>query len=118
MEKYQDLIVWQKSVELVTDIYSLTESFPDLEKFGLVNQMRRCAVSIPSNIAEGHARKSSGDFLRFLRMSYGSAAELETQLLISNKLEFVSEKEFNDMNEKLTEVKKMLNKLMSVISKS
>ncbi|MDC1205642.1 four helix bundle protein, partial [Candidatus Pacebacteria bacterium] len=95
-----------------------TKEFPDAEKFGLINQMRRCAVSTESNIAEGHARKSDGDFHRFLRISYGSASELETQLIISRELEFVSQEEFDTVCEKVIEVKKMLNKLMTTVSKS
>lgn len=116
MEIYQDLLVWQRSIELVTLIYTVTADFPDSEKFGLVNQMRRSAVSIPSNIAEGHARKSSGDFVRFLRISYGSSAELETQLIISKKLSLVGGAEFDRIQEQTTVVRKMLNKLITSLS--
>lgn len=118
MKKHQDLLVWQKSIDLVTAIYSVTSAFPDNEKFGLTNQIRRSAVSIPSNIAEGFSRKSDGDFLRFLRISYGSAAELETQILIAKNLDFISLKDFDTVVESLTEVKKMLNKLMTTVAKS
>lgn len=84
MEKsYKQLIVWQRSMELVDEIYKLTKTFPSEEKFGLTSQMRRCAVSIPSNIAEGYKRKSIGEYLRFLNIADASAAELETQLLVA-----------------------------------
>lgn len=76
MSDYKDLDVWQRSIDLVAGIYQLTSSFPDIEKFGLTNQMRRAAVSIPSNIAEGSARHHSKDFIPFLRIADGSAAEL------------------------------------------
>lgn len=117
MGTYQDLTVWQESIELVAIVYAITETFPDTEKFGITNQMRRCAVSIPSNIAEGHARKSDGDFVRFLRISYGSSAELETQLLIAKRLKFISSTDFAKVEKQLISVKKMLNKLMSSLTK-
>ncbi|MGE4489895.1 MAG: four helix bundle protein [Kiritimatiellales bacterium] len=90
MSDYKDLEVWSRSVDIVTDIYRLTTDFPESEKFGITNQMRRAAVSIPSNIAEGSARRHSKDFIHFLRIADGSAAELETQLIISEKLHFAS----------------------------
>ena len=90
MSDYKDLDVWKKSVAVVVDVYRLSSSFPDSEKFGLTNQMRRASVSIPSNIAEGSARHHAKDFTHFLRIADGSAAELETQLIISLKLEFSS----------------------------
>lgn len=91
MSDYKDLEVWKKSIEMVAEIYKLSRSFPESEKFGLTNQMRRAAVSIPSNIAEGSARHHSKDFIHFLRISDGSAAELETQLMISRKLGFADD---------------------------
>lgn len=91
MSDYKDLEVWKKAVELVTEIYRLSAEFPESEKFGLTNQMRRASVSIPSNIAEGSARHHAKDFIHFLRIADGSAAELETQLIISSKLDFVAD---------------------------
>lgn len=91
MSDYKDLDVWRKAVEVVTDVYRLTASFPESEKFGIINQMRRAAVSIPSNIAEGSARHHPNDFTHFLRIADGSAAELETQLIISEKLGFAAD---------------------------
>lgn len=91
MSDYKDLDVWQRAVDVVTDVYQLTTAFPESEKFGITNQMRRAAVSIPSNIAEGSARHHAKDFTRFLRIADGSAAELETQLVISLNLGFVTD---------------------------
>ena len=89
MGNFRELIVWQKSVSFVTEIYKLTEDFPKNEIFGLTSQIRRAAVSVPSNISEGHSRRSSLDYLQFLKISRGSLAELETQLLISKNLRYV-----------------------------
>ena len=85
---YRDLIVWQKSVELVVAIYKLTEKFPSVEVYGLTSQMRRAVISIPSNIAEGRKRGTRKDFRPFLVVAYSSGAELETQLEIAKKLPF------------------------------
>jgi len=113
METYTKLLVWEKSVDLVEYIYKFTNFFPDDEKFGLVSQIRRCAISIPSNIAEGHGRKSDVDFARFLRIAYGSSSELETQLLISYRLKLLPQKEYDEVVVRLTEIWKMLNKFIS-----
>ena len=86
---YQDLIVWQRSVDLGIEIYKVTEYFPADERFGLISQMRRAAVSIPSNIAEGKYRRSSKEFAKFLHIAFGSGAELETQLLFSLRLGYL-----------------------------
>lgn len=110
---YKDLVVWQQSMVFVTEIYVLTKNFPQDERFSLVDQMRRAAVSIPSNIAEGHARKSNADFARFLRISYGSAAELETQLIIAHNLHYLTDTELEESLSKTTELQKMLNALIS-----
>lgn len=106
-KSFKDLIVWQKSLQLTVDIYSLTAKFPDIEKFGLVSQMRRCVVSIPSNIAEGSRRGTKKDFVQFLRIADGSAAELETQILIAQSL-FLDIK-FETVQGLLEEVQKMLS---------
>ncbi len=96
---FRDLLIWQKSIKLATRIYEVTRSFPKEEAFGLTSQMRRCSVSIPSNIAEGHGRNSTGDYLRFLQIATGSLCELQTQLVIANNLSFFSEKEFDTLEE-------------------
>lgn len=86
LESFKQLIVWQKSISLVREVYIFTKELPKEERYGLVSQMRRCAVSIPSNIAEGKKRKTRKDFIQFLRIADGSAAELETQMIITRDL--------------------------------
>jgi len=92
----------------VKDIYHLTEVFPDTERFGLVTQMRRSSVSIPSNIAEGSGKSSNKDFIRFLEMARSSAFELETQLILAHDLRFISEEKLSDLQGKLEEIQKMI----------
>jgi four helix bundle protein len=89
-KSYRDLEVWQKAMALTKNIYQVTSSFPSEERFGLVNQMRRAAVSIPSNLAEGHARAGVGEFRYFVSIAMGSTAELETQVLLSAELGYLS----------------------------
>lgn len=95
IKSYRDLIVWQKGMQLVMEVYFLTKKFPQSELCGLANQMKRAAVSIPSNIAEGFARKHRQEYTQFLRVAYASAAELDTQIEISERLKFVSGKDVN-----------------------
>ncbi|MFA7244602.1 MAG: four helix bundle protein [Candidatus Magasanikbacteria bacterium] len=109
---YKDLIVWQKSMDLVLLIYQITKNFPKEELFGLVSQMRRAVVSIPSNIAEGKTRGSRKDYRHFLLNSFASGSELETQLLISKRLDYFNMQDFEKINFDLTEVMKMLNTLI------
>lgn len=115
MSSYKDLIVWQKSMQLVKMIYQLSEHFPKQEIYGLTSQMRRCAVSIPSNIAEGSRRGSRKDYRQFLLIAYGSASELETPLGIAQMLGFLSKDnpEFSLAENLILEVLKMLNVLSS-----
>lgn len=108
---YKDLIVWQRAMELVKAIYKLTENFPKSEIYGLTSQMRRAAVSIPSNIAEGKMRGTRKDYRHFLLNAYGSGAELETQIEIAKQLCFGRNVDFNESSELLEEVMKMLNAL-------
>ena len=112
---YKNLVVWQKSMDLVIHVYQLTSNFPDHEKFGLTSQMRRCAVSIPSNIAEGSRRESEKDFRKFILISFGSGAELETQLEITKKLGYLEGAACADIEKLLEEVMKMLNKLQLIL---
>ena len=91
IKSYQDLTVWHKSVNFSIKLYGATESFPKQEMFGLISQLRRAAVSIPSNIAEGFRRKTNKEKLQFLRIAYGSGAEIETQLVIANKLRYLND---------------------------
>lgn len=108
MKTHHDLDVWKRAISLVTDIYKSTESFPKVEQFGLTNQIRRSAVSIPSNIAEGAARASSKEFSHYLSIALGSVSELETQLIISNNLNFIDKVEFEIILERLVIVRKMI----------
>lgn len=108
---YKSLIVWQKSILMVKDIYTLTGQFPNDEKFGLVSQMRRAAVSIPSNIAEGHARRTTPDYVRFVSNAQGSLAELDTQLIISVELGYCGAGTEGSIFSLIIEVRKMLNAL-------
>ena len=114
---YKDLIVWQKSFELVKEVYILTAKFPNSELYGIVSQMRRCAVSIPSNIAEGYGRKSTKSYIQFYAIAYGSALELETQVLISKELKFVNLDQFEKVDNLLLEVCKMLNAMITKMKK-
>lgn len=109
---YSDLEVWKKSMQLVTDVYKLTNEFPQDERFRLTDQMCRAAISIPSNIAEGHSRKLNVDFARFLRISLGSTTELETQIVIAKNLDYTSEKKTTMLLEQCLEIRKMLHGLM------
>jgi four helix bundle protein len=115
MSDYKDLEVWQKAIAVVSEIYRLTSSFPESEKFGITNQMRRAAVSIPSNIAEGSARHHVADFIHFLRIADGSAAELETQLIISEKLGFVTDTE--KLAQEIIVIRRMLAALIKSLRK-
>ena len=105
---HKDLDVWKKSIELITEIYSITANFPNEEKYGIVSQIRRAAVSIPSNIAEGCARFSDKENLRFLDIARGSLAELETQLIISKNLGFIDS---DNLIKKISPIAQMLSGL-------
>ncbi len=108
MHNFKQLKIWQKSVDFAVDIYKLTQSLPKEEQYSLVSQMRRAVVSIASNIAEGTVRKTDIDFNRYLVHSLGSCYELETQLIISNKLKFIQEEDFNSTSISLKEIQKMI----------
>lgn len=108
MRKYKDLIIWQRSVKLATEIYKITSDFPTEEKYGLISQMRKCAVSIPSNIAEGAGRSSDKEYRRFLDIAYGSAYELETQIFISFNLDFIEKESFQVLTKEIDEIQKMI----------
>ena len=117
METHKDLRVWQKSMDLVTSVYLETQSFPKEECFGLVSQLRRASVSVPSNIAEGYARGTDKEKLHFLRISSGSISEVETQLILSRNLGYINEEKYTELTEALTAVWKQLNSLISSINK-
>ncbi len=108
---YKDLVVWQKGIALAKLVYQLTKNFPSEEKFGLVAQMRRAAVSIPSNIAEGQARHTTGEFIQFISHAEGSVAELDTQLILSIELKFCRDVGAEAAFELIAELRRMLNVL-------
>ena len=112
MGNHKELVVWQKSITLVKLVYQQTGSFPSDERFGLTNQMRRCSVSIPSNIAEGFGRGSDKELTQFLRISLGSSSELDTQLILSEELHYMDEKRYNELSALNEEVAKMLSSLI------
>lgn len=111
LNSYKDLIVWQRAMQLVVEIYGLTENFPASERYGLVSQMRRAAVSIPSNVAEGRRRGTRKDFHNFVLIAFGSGSELETQIEIVKRLPFGKNISFTKVDQLLEETMKMLNKL-------
>ena len=108
---YRDLNVWKLSIELVKDIYQITTKFPPAEIYELTNQMRRAAISIPSNIAEGQGRNSFKEFKQFIAIALGSLAELETQLIISHEIEYLNREDFSKLSASLDNIRKMLKAL-------
>ena len=115
MHRFKDLEIWKKSRLFCTSIYQITSKFPESEKFGLTNQLRRASVSIPSNIAEGSSRQSNKDFSRFLRITLGSAYEIETQLLIAFDLNFIEKEELDPLLNELDSIIKMTSKFKSTL---
>ena len=112
LNSYQDLLVWQKSVELCVEIYKLVKLLPKEEMYGLSDQMRRAVVSIPSNIAEGYTRNSTKEYLNFLSIANGSRTELETQLIICNKIGYLTEKDIEPAMQECEEIGKMISTLI------
>lgn len=108
MHNYKELKIWQNAIESSVEIYKLTDKFPDTEKYNLSSQLRRSAVSVPSNIAEGAGRNSDKDFIRFLGVALGSCFELHTQVIISYKLEIIEKEEYNSLDSSLDELEKMI----------
>jgi four helix bundle protein len=117
ISSYKDLLVWQKAIKLVKETYLLTRQLPEDEKFGLISQMKRCSVSIASNIAEGWGRNSTKSYIQFLRIARGSLLELETQLIICKELTYVSVETYDKINDLIVEESKMLNALIKAINK-
>lgn len=115
MHKYKELKLWLKSIDLVTAVYSLTRNFPQVEKFGLVSQINRSAVSIPSNIAEGAGRNSDKEFIQFLAFAHASSYELETQLIISKNLDYITFEDLSLLTDQIVELPKMNFTLQSKI---
>jgi len=116
MAYYRDLVVWRKSMDLVVEVYGIIDHFPKQEMYALADQLRRCAVSIPSNIAEGSARQSKKEFLQYLHIALGSLYELQTQLEIACRLWYCSADKVP--NGKIHEIEKMLNALIASMKKN
>ena len=116
-QHFKDLIVWQKAMDLVTDVDRITDAFPKREVYSLTDQIRRAAVSVPSNIAEGQAHFSKAEFRHFLRHSCGSLAELETQILIAERLQYTTQQEADALLRQVVEVGKILNGLINSLKK-
>lgn len=108
---FEKLIVWQKSKDLSINIYKITTSFPNEEKFGLISQLRRCSISVASNLAEGSGRNSTKDKARFSEIAFGSLLELLNQLIISNELKFLSEENYKYLRIQMEEISRMINAL-------
>lgn len=115
MNNFKELKIWKDSINLAVDIYKMTKLFPDTEKFGLISQMNRCSISVSSNIAEGAGRNNPKEFRQFLGIALGSACELESQLIVSQKLDFISEEILNQQIEKIVHIQNMINKLIKTL---
>ncbi|WMI69910.1 four helix bundle protein [Mangrovimonas sp. YM274] len=117
MHNFKKLKIWNDNITLVSETYSLTKTFPDFEKFGLASQMNRCAVSIPSNIAEGSSKSSGKHFNKYLEDSLGSAFEWETQLIIAFNAGYLSENTFNQLEQNIKQLQKMISSFQSGLDK-
>jgi four helix bundle protein len=115
-QSYRDLLVWQKSMALAKEIYKITSGLPAEEKFGLISQMRRATVSVPSNIAEGQARNTTGEFVQFISHAEGSLAELDTQLTLAVELNFLSSERARFCMDSIVELRRMLNGLRRAVT--
>ena len=111
MKTFRDLLVWQKAMDLVTEVYKHSRMFPKEESYGLTSQLRRCAVSIPSNLAEGYGRRSNNEFNRFTQIATGSLYELQTQLELSMRLGYIKDEDYTGLHDQSREVERMLNSL-------
>lgn len=117
MHNFQELVIWQKAMKIAEDVYRLSASFPKAEKFGLISQIRRSAVSVPSNIAEGAVRNTDGEFKNFLGIASGSSNELFTQLLLSHRLQLATEEKITPILDQLIEVQKINYSLIKKFTK-
>ena len=115
VRSYRDLVAWQKAMDMVKSIYCCTQTFPKSETYGLVSQLRRAAVSVPSNIAEGHARQSTGEFKQFLGHACGSLMEIETQILIAEDLGYLDSTKSVPLLERTAEIGRILNGLLRAL---
>lgn len=113
MHNFKKLKIWQEAINLVRDNYQLTRTFPDFERFVLVSQMNRCAISIPSNISEGSSKSTDKHFNKYLENSLGSAFEWETQLIVAFNENYLSEEKFKDLEQKIKQIQKMISRFQS-----
>jgi four helix bundle protein len=118
IKSYKDLIIWQKSIKLVKDVYQLVHKFPKHETYALSDQLRRSVVSIPSNIAEGQARQYPAEFRQFLYTALGSAAEVDTQIIIALELNYISKEEANNIAQQIIEIRKMAYAIIQRLPKA
>jgi len=118
MKTFRDLLIWQKAMKLVTSCYSISCSFPKEEQFGLTSQIRRCSVSIPSNISEGYGRGTNKDYHRFLKISLGSLFEFQTQIEIAYNLQYIKEENFNQLYEDSRELERMLTAFINKVKET
>ena len=118
LKNYKELKVWQKAYQLCLEIYKITKEFPKDEKYGLTSQIRRAAVSIPSNIAEGYGRKTTGEYIQSLSIAYGSNCELETQILLSGDLRFVGKEDLSRLQKEIGDVERMIKGLIKSLYKN
>ncbi len=116
VKSYRDLKVWRKGIDLVKQVYALISKFPKHETYGLADQLRRSSVSIPSNIAEGQARQHTGEFKQFLYVALGSAAEVDTQIVIAMELNYITQQEADGVEQSLAEIRKMIYGLLAHLS--
>jgi len=116
IKTYRDLQIWQKSMTLVTEVYKISKGFPKDEAYGLTSQIRRCAISIPSNIAEGYGRNSTNEYIHFLRIATGSLYELQTQIEICMNLDYLNRGEFDKLYELSREIERMISSLAGKLS--
>ncbi|OGP83937.1 MAG: hypothetical protein A2Z08_07710 [Deltaproteobacteria bacterium RBG_16_54_11] len=117
LKNYKELKVWQKAYQLCIAIYKVTKHFPNEERYGLTSQIRRSAVSVPSNIAEGYGRKTTQEYMHSLYIAYGSHCELETQIMLSKDLGYIKAEDFNDLQGWIAEVERMLKALITSLQK-
>lgn len=118
IRSYKDLVVWQKAMDMAKQVCLASQRFPEHQRYVMISQLQRCAISVPSNIAEGYARGSDKELMRFLNIASGSLCEVETQLILSESLGFVSQKEMQDLTEQVTEVMKLLHGFKRTVAAS
>jgi four helix bundle protein len=118
IKSFRDLIIWQRGINLVKEVYEETRNFPKQELYGLTSQIRRSAISIPSNVSEGHTRQHRAEFRQFLSMALGSLAELETQIIISRELNYISSEKSEKVIDQIDSLGKMIRGLMKKLTKT